>query len=126
MNLPRIFIIGAAASAAMLLHAQESQTVKALKERTERGTLSDKREFVRGDTGKWNDKATLQHAPPIQQKPQGMSLDDWAGQLAEKKAATTAADDNWLVFRTRQLDDNDRVWIEKIERRGNEFTVTLS
>ena len=82
--------------------------------------------MVRGDTGKWNDKATLQHAPPIQQKPQGMSLDDWADQLAEKKAATTATDDNWLIFRTRQLDDNDRVWIEKIERRGNEFTVVLN
>ncbi len=124
MNLPRIFII-AAASAAMILHAQEPQTIKALKERSERGTLSDQRQMVRGDTGKWSDQPTLQHAPPIQQKPQGMSLDDWADQLAEKKAATTAADDHWLIFRTRQLDDNDRVWIEKIERRGNEFTVVL-
>ena len=30
-----------------------------------------------------------------------------------------------LLFRTRQLDDNDRVWIEKIERSGNAFTVTM-
>ena len=126
MNLLRTFIIGVATSAAFLLQAQESQTIKALKERTERGTLSDKRELVRGDTGKWNDKATLQHAPPIQQKPQSLSLDDWADQLAGKESKTTAADDNWLIFRTRQLDDNDRVWIEKIERRGNEFTVVLS
>lgn len=124
MNLPRIFIVGT--SAAMLLQAQESQTIKALKDRSERGTLSDKREIVRGDTGKWNDKATLRHAPPIQQKPQGVSLDDWADALADKQAATTAADDNWLIFRTRQLDDNDRVWIEKIERRGHEFIVVLN
>jgi hypothetical protein len=109
-----------------MLHAQESQTVKVLKDRSERGTLSDQRQMIRGDTGKWNDAAKLQHAPPIQQKPQGLSLDDWADQLAEKKVVTTAADDNWLLFRTRQLDDSDRVWIERIERRGDEFTVTLN
>ena len=129
MKLLRALMTGGVACFALLLNAQESPPVtilKALKERTERGTLSDKREMVRGDTGKWNDKATVQHAPPIQQKPPGMSLDDWADELAEKKAATTATDDNWLLFRTRQLDDNDRVWIEKVERRGNEFTVVLN
>lgn len=129
MRLLRTCTIGGAACAALLLHAQEAPpatNLKALRERTERGTLSDQREFVRGDTGKWNDKATLQHAPPLQQKPPGMSLDNWAEELAETKAATTATDDNWLIFRTRQLDDNDRVWIEKIERRGNEFTVELN
>lgn len=125
MKLLRVLLIGAASSAALFLHAQEAHTIRALKDRAERGTLSDKREFVRGDTGKWNDKATLQPAPPLQQKPPGMSLDDWADEIAEKKAATTDADDNWLIFRTRQLDDHDRVWIEKIERRGNEFTVVL-
>lgn len=110
---------------AVMLHAQESTTLKAVKDRTERGTLSDQRQLVRGDTGKWNDSATLQHAPPLTQKPQGMSLDDWADELAEKKTQTTAADDNWLIFRTRQLDDNDRVWIEKIERSGNAFIITM-
>lgn len=119
---------GAALFATLLL-AQESKpvtTLKALKERAGRGTLSDRREMVRGDTGKWNDAATLLHAPPIEKKPQGVSLDDWAEQLAEQQPPTTTTDDNWLIFRTRQLDDNDRVWIEKIERRGNEFTVVLS
>jgi hypothetical protein len=123
MKLTRILLIWAATSA--MLHAQESQTLKAVKDRAQRGTLSDQRQLVRGDTGKWNDAATLQHAPPLAQKPQGMSLDDWADELSEKKPATTAADDNWLLFRTRQLDDNDRVWIEKIERSGNAFTITM-
>ncbi|MDP1590839.1 MAG: hypothetical protein Q8M07_24000 [Prosthecobacter sp.] len=123
MNLPRILLIWAVTSA--MLHAQESTVIKAVKDRAERGTLSDQRQLVRGDTGKWNDVATLQHAPPLAQKPQGMSLDDWADELSEKKPAMTAADDNWLLFRTRQLDDNDRVWIEKIERSGNEFTITM-
>ncbi len=123
MKPARILLIWAASSA--MLNAQESTTLKAVKDRAERGTLSDQRQLVRGDTGKWNDSATLQHAPPLAQKPQGMSLDDWADELSEKKPATTAADDNWLLFRTRQLDDNDRVWIEKIERSGNAFTITM-
>ena len=123
MKLARILLIWAATSA--ILHAQESTVIKAVKDRAERGTLSDKRQLVRGDTGKWNDSATLQHAPPLTQKPQGMSLDDWVDELSDKKPAATASDDNWLIFRTRQLDDNDRVWIEKIERSGNEFTITM-
>ena len=35
------------------------------------------RQLVRGDTGKWNDSATLQHMPSLAKKPQGMSLDDF-------------------------------------------------
>lgn len=124
MKSSRILLILAATSA--MLHAQESTVIKTVKDRAERGTLSDQRQLVRGDTGKWNDSATLQHAPPLAQKPQGMSLDDWADELSEKKPATTAVEDNWLIFRTRQLDDNDRVWVEKIELRGNEFTVVLN
>jgi hypothetical protein len=123
MKLPRILFILATVSA--MLHAQESTTLKAVKDRNERGTLSDQRQLVRGDTGKWNDAATLQHAPPLAQKPQGMSLDDWSEQLAEKKPQTKATDDHWLLFRTRQLDDNDRVWVEKIERNGAAFTITM-
>lgn len=118
-----IFLITAAVS--VMLQAQEVTVIKAVRDRAQRGTLSDQRQFVRGDTGKWSDAAMLQHAPPLVQKPQGLLLDEWAEQLAEKKTATTAGDDNWLIFRSRQLDDNDRMWIEKIERRGNEFTVTM-
>jgi hypothetical protein len=117
-----------AAFLAILLPAQDSNpavTLRALKDRAERGTLSDRRERVRGDTGKWNDMALLWHAPPVQRKPEGLSLDDWADQLADKKFSAAPNDDNWLVFRSRQLDDNDRIWVEKIERRGDEFTVIL-
>jgi len=102
-----------------LLHAQE--VLKSVQERSQRGTLSDQRQLVRGDTGKWNDAAMLLHT----KKPQGMPLDEWMDESSEKKAAVTTADENWLLFRTRQLDDNDRVWIEKIERRGNAFTITM-
>lgn len=101
------------------LHSQE--VLKSVQERAQRGTLSDQRQLVRGDTGKWNDAAMLLHTT----KPAGMPLDEWMDEANEKKAVVTAADENWLLFRTRQLDDNDRVWIEKIERSGNSFTVTM-
>ncbi|MCB1276308.1 hypothetical protein [Prosthecobacter sp.] len=123
MKLPRILLIWATACA--MLPAQESQTLKAVKDRSERGTLSDQRQLVRGDTGKWNDAAMLLRAPSPARKPKGMSLDDWIDELSEKKPTMTAADENWFLFRTRQLDDNDRVWIEKIERTGTEFTITM-
>jgi hypothetical protein len=105
--------------------AQEA-TIKKLTDRAARGTLSDQRQIVRGDSGKWNDKPTLQHAPSLERKPPGLSLDDWAEQLAEKKPESAASDEQWLLFRTRQLDDHDRVWIEKIERIGHEFVVVLN
>ena len=52
-----------------------------------------------------------------------MSLDAWADQLLKKKVAPTDKDDNWLIFRTEQLDDNDRIWVERIERRGQQINV---
>ncbi len=111
----------------MVIQAQEPlTTLKSLKERSARGTLSDERQIVRGDTGKWNDTATLQHAPPFQRKPQGMSLDDWADELKESKSPTKADEDNWIIFRSRQLDDNDRVWVDKVEQRGREFIIHLN
>jgi hypothetical protein len=99
---------------------------KEVKDLEKRGTLRDAFQRVRGDSGKWNDDPRLQHAPPIKQKPTQKSLDDWADYLLLAKVAkNTSNDDNWLLFKTRQLDDNDRVWIQKIERDRDEFTVVL-
>ena len=108
-----------------LLHAQEATTLKAIKASSDRGTLSDQRQLVRGDMGKWNDAAMLLHAPSLARKPQGLSLDDWIDDLSERKEGITAGDDVWLLYRSRQLDDNDRVWIEKIVRNGSAFTITM-
>jgi hypothetical protein len=99
---------------------------RTLKDRSERGKLHDAFQNVRGDSGKWRDEPALQHAPPLDRKPAKVSLDDWADQLLEKLPVATAADDNWLIFRTRQLDDNDRLWVERVERKGNQFTVVFS
>ena len=99
---------------------------KESKDRAKRAALHDGAQLVRGDSGKWNDDARLQHAPPIAQKPAKTSLDAWADQLLKKKVELTDKDDNWLIFRTEQLDDNDRVWIERIERRGQQLTISAN
>lgn len=99
---------------------------KSLTDRAERGTLRDGYQYVRGDSGKWNDEPRLQHAPPLAHKPPQVALDDWADRLTENDFQPTGGDEVWLLFRTRQLDDNDRVWVERIERRGNQFTLVVS
>lgn len=105
--------------------AGDSWTRK-LKDRAERGKLQDHLQIVRGDSGKWNAESKLQFAPAIQRKPAALSLDDWADVLAKEKIKLSGAEETWLIFRTRQLDDSDRVWVEKIERRGNQFMVELN
>ena len=95
-----------------------------LKDRSKRGTLHDAYQKVRGDSGKWNDDPKLQHVPP---PPSKTPLDDWYDQMERtRRLPLTPKDDNWLLFKTQQLDDNDRLWIERIERDGNQFTVVLN
>lgn len=99
---------------------------RALEDRTKRGTLHDQLQNVRGDTGKWSDAPWLRRLPPIEQKPDNLALDDWAARVRAQDVRLTADDDNWLLFGTQQLDDNDRVWVESIERQGNAFTVVAN
>jgi hypothetical protein len=99
---------------------------KESKDPAKRAALHDGAQRVRGDSGKWNDEALLQHAPPIERKPAKLSLDSWADQLVKAKVELTDKDDNWLILRTEQLDDNDRVWVERIERRGQQITVVAN
>lgn len=103
-----------------------NEWVRKIEQRSERGTLVDRLENVRGDTGKWNDAAKLLHLPSPDRKPPNQSLDDWADEVAEKPFQPTPSEENWLVFRSRQFDDNDRVWIESVERKGNEFTIVVN
>jgi hypothetical protein len=112
--------------AIVALPLQAQDWTKESKDRGKRAELHGVAQLVRGDTGKWRDDAGLQHAPPIAQKPAKMTLDAWADQLLKKKVELTDKDDNWLIFRTEQLDDNDRVWVERIERRGNQLTVVAN
>lgn len=99
---------------------------KESRDRTRRTALHDSAQQVRGDSGKWNDDARMQQAPPIEQKPAKLSLDAWADLLLKQKVELTEKDDNWLILRTEQLDDNDRVWVERIERRGQQLTIVTN
>jgi hypothetical protein len=105
------------------LLAQERTWTRERKEGEKRDVLHGASQLVRGDSGRWRDEPELQHAPPIERKPAKTSLDDWADGLKEKDFPLTTADDSWLIFRTKQLDDNDRVWVERIERRESKITV---
>jgi hypothetical protein len=138
MKFSRKLMMAAVLLAGAPLWAQEQQPsesnspegeswTKALADRAKRGTLHDAFQRVRGDSGKWNDDPQLQHAPPLTRKPTKLSLDDWADQLHETRLRPLSSnDENWILFKTRQLDDNDRVWVERIERNGNEFTIVLN
>lgn len=93
----------------------------------ERGKLFDAFQNVRGDSGKWSDAATIVVAPALVKQPAGTKLDDWFDTLVEAEdAPRPAGGEVSLLLRTRQLDDNDRLWIERIERQGNKFTVVLN
>jgi hypothetical protein len=109
---------------------QRDSWTKILSDRSKRGTLHDAFQNVRGDSGRWSDESLVQHAPSIKHKPAKLSLDDWFDQMLARKniqgSAERSGDGHWLLFRTRQLDDNDRVWIAQIERRQNQFTMVVN
>lgn len=99
---------------------------RSVNERGERGSLHAAQQPVRGDTGKWRDDDALQPVPAFSLKPEKTTLDDWADQLLENDHQLKADQEAALLLRTRQLDDNDRVWVERIERRGNELTFVVN
>ena len=117
-------IIVALAVVSLPVRAQD--WTKESNDRAKRAALHDSAQLVRGDSGKWNDDAHLLLAPSIERKPAKMSLDAWADQLQKKKVQLTDNDDHWLILRTEQLDDNDRVWVERIERRGQQITLVAN
>lgn len=94
----------------------------------ERGTIEHRTEKVRGDSGKWRDEARLQVSPAPDLSASNGSLDDWADTLDLEKIVLTSGKDTWLIYRTEQLDDNDRVWVDSIEWSddGKRITITFS
>lgn len=124
--MPRIIALIVASLAVVSLPLCAQEWTRESKDRAKRTALHDNAQLVHGDSGKWNDDAQLLLAPPIAQKPAKMSLDAWTDQVLKMKVEPTDKDDNWLLFRTEQLDDNDRVWIERIERRGQQITVVAN
>jgi hypothetical protein len=117
-----IVLVASAASAV----ADEAAWTKALADRTQRGKLHDAAQLVRGDSGRWNDAERWVHCPAPPKMAARFSLDDWAEPWAAKKFSPATDAENWLVLSTRQLNDHDRVWVERVERRGNRLTVVVS
>lgn len=122
----RLFSLSVASVAIAMVSVGAQDRTNESKDRTKRGKLHDAVQLVRGDSGKWNDDAQLLLAPPIARKPAKTTLDAWADELAKKKPELTDKDDCWLILRTEQLNDNDRVWVERIDRQGNQITVVAN
>lgn len=98
---------------------------KAISDRAQRGTLHDALQVVRGDSGRWSDACALRMAPSLQRKPASTSFDDWFDELSAQAPPLAARDDVYLLLRTAQLDDNDRLWLQRVERRGNSLHVVF-
>ncbi|MBM3994486.1 MAG: hypothetical protein FJ303_10100 [Planctomycetes bacterium] len=121
--MPRIIACVVIAIASLPVAAQD--WTKESKDRGKRAALHDAGQRVRGDSGKWNDDAGIIPVPTFDAKAK-ISLDAWADQHAKTKPKLTDKDEHWLILRTDQLDDNDRVWIERIERRGNKINIVAN
>lgn len=101
---------------------KDSKVLKQVKSPKNRGTLRDAYQHV--TTGKRTIRDELQVAPPIDKLGVYVELETLFETLKQKRIRFSSDGNTWLLFRSKQLDDNDVEWIERVERRGNEFTVT--
>ncbi len=51
-------------------------------------------------------------------------LDEQFDAAGKVRVSYSPRDENLLMFRSRQLNDLDRIWIERVERDGKQFTIT--
>ncbi len=87
-------------------------------------TLSQVYEFVRPSSGVTSKEDQLIVVPGP--KPKDQTPSQWFGGGLKAGNDPTADQETWLLFRSMQLNDNDRMWIERVERAGDTFTVTMS
>jgi|GEM_PF-3256949 beta-lactamase regulating signal transducer with metallopeptidase domain len=95
--------------------------VKAVGDGTARGTLNQSFQQVRDR--KRSGKDQVQHAP-VHHAKNGRDLNSHFDDANRAPFQLTPTDDNLVLFRSRQLNDNDRMWIERVERQGDQFTIT--
>ena len=101
----------------------ETKVLRQLKGTDDRGTLRDAGQKVRG--GKSTKRDELQHSHPLKPRHK-KALDATFENLKESDFQLTTNDDNWLLFRSKQVNDNDIEWIERIEQQGDTFTITMN
>jgi hypothetical protein len=88
-----------------------------------RFTLSHVEEFVpvgSGVTSKRDELIVLPGSKGDQRPSQ------WFDSGLKAKHDLTAGKETWLLFRSQQHNSDDRLWVERIDRAGNTFTVTMN
>ena len=101
--------------------------LKQLTSAADRGKLTDIYEKIRA--GKPVKRDELAHVYPLEKMPPrdtAGNLEAWFKEYRNTEFRVTDKDNNWLLFRSRQVNDLDRMWVDRIERRGNEFIITMS
>eukprot|EP00913_Durusdinium_trenchii_P013392 g12573.t1 len=100
--------------------AQKTYILKQVKTPADRGTLHDAYQRVRRPP---TTRDELRYVKPISRKPARQSLKQW---FDDRGAwIHSARDEAWVLFRSKHFSDNDRMWIQKITRKGNHFTVVM-
>ena len=88
-----------------------------IQEPKKREPLHDVLQEVRGKRSKQDQLWVVPGGPHILRMSKEGNLSVWLDTLAFKQQVALMADkDTWLLFRSKQLNDNDRVWIESIDR----------
>jgi len=95
--------------------------VKAVGDGAVRGALHERYQKVRDR--KRSEKDQLQHAP-VHHPKNGRDLNSHFDNANRVPFQLKPNGNNLVLFRSRQLNDNDGMWIERVERKGNQFTVT--
>jgi hypothetical protein len=84
-------------------------------------TLGDVGETVRGVVSK-KDELIVVPGPRLETQPPSQ----WFSSALKAENHLTADKETWLLFRSMQVNDKDRMHIERIEREGNAFVVTMN
>ncbi len=103
-----------------------ARILKQVTQPSDRGKLHDAHQKLHG-----NPRATINdellHVPPVDEIAKYTDYDAWFNTIKKRGKVTVAADKNqWVMFRSTQVNDNDRMWIDRIERRGDTFTIHMT
>jgi hypothetical protein len=87
-------------------------------------TLSHVHEYVRPSSGVTSKEDQLIVVPGP--KPKERTPSQWFNSGLKADNDLAADQEAWLLFRSKQLSDFDRMWVERVERADDTFTVTMS
>lgn len=88
---------------------------------TERVTRSDVHEVVRRVFSK-QDELIVVPGP----RPKTHTPSQWFTNALKAENKLTAEEETWLLFRSMQVNDKDSMHIERVDKKGDAFVVTMS